>query len=61
MIQIDTSLSLLGFALTINSAILILAGAAYFYGNSSVDNSDASLAGAYELIMGYIGTSMSIF
>jgi Mn2+/Fe2+ NRAMP family transporter len=58
--QIDTSLSLLGFALTINAAILTLAGAAYFYGDTGSASSDASLEGAFQLIKSYIGNAAAI-
>ncbi|CAE7115241.1 unnamed protein product [Rhizoctonia solani] len=46
-------MSLLGFAVVINSAILILAGAAFFYSGRSVG--DAGLFDAYDLIAQIIG------
>ncbi|WWD16741.1 hypothetical protein CI109_101172 [Kwoniella shandongensis] len=57
---IDTTLSLLGFALTINSSILTLAGAAFYYNNSGADTSNADLFGAYDLIKSYIGKGAAI-
>ncbi|KAK8861356.1 hypothetical protein IAR55_002175 [Kwoniella newhampshirensis] len=57
---IDTTLSLLGFALTINSSILTLAGAAFFYNDSGADTSNADLFGAYDLIKSYIGRGAAI-
>jgi metal iron transporter len=60
LFQIDTSLSLLGFALTINAAILTLAGAAYFYGDTGSASDDASLDGAFQLIKSYIGNAAAI-
>ncbi|WVQ78677.1 hypothetical protein IAT38_000764 [Cryptococcus sp. DSM 104549] len=56
---IDTTLSLLGFALTINASILTLAGAAYFY-NAEASSDDADLFGAYDLIRSYIGKAAAI-
>lgn len=56
---IDTSYSLLGFALTINASILTLAGAAYYYGQSGATD-DADLAGAHALIKDYIGNGAAI-
>ncbi|WVQ94443.1 hypothetical protein IAU59_001522 [Kwoniella sp. CBS 9459] len=57
---IDTVLSLLGFALTINSSILTLAGAAFYYGTSNVSADDADLFGAFALIKSFIGHSAAI-
>ncbi|OCF34616.1 metal iron transporter [Kwoniella heveanensis BCC8398] len=57
---IDTALSLLGFALTINSSILTLAGAAFFYGSANVNPDDADLFGAFDLIKSLIGHSAAI-
>nr|XP_018264409.1 metal iron transporter [Kwoniella dejecticola CBS 10117]OBR86567.1 metal iron transporter [Kwoniella dejecticola CBS 10117] len=57
---IDTALSLLGFALTINSSILTLAGAAFYYGPNDADADDADLFGAYALIRSYIGHAAAI-
>lgn len=48
-------MSLLGFALTINAAILTLAGAAFYYSDTGADADDATLQGAYTLLSGYIG------
>ena len=59
MAQIDTALSLLGFALTINAAILTLAGAAFYY-NPQADPNDADLFGAYALIMSYLGNAPAV-
>lgn len=55
LLQVDTILSLLGFALTINAAILTLAGAAFYYGTTGATADDATLQGAYELLSSYIG------
>jgi metal iron transporter len=57
--QIDTSISLLGFALTINAAILTVAGAAYFY-NPGYEDSDSSLGGAHQLLKDYVGKAASL-
>ncbi|WRT65463.1 uncharacterized protein IL334_002406 [Kwoniella shivajii] len=57
---IDTALSLLGFALTINSSILTLAGAAFYYGTSGATADDADLFGAYALIRSYVGHAAAI-
>ncbi|WVF66834.1 hypothetical protein IAT40_001576 [Kwoniella sp. CBS 6097] len=57
---IDTVLSLLGFALTINSSILTLAGAAFYYGTANVNAEDADLFGAFDLIKSFIGHSAAI-
>ncbi|ORY29562.1 natural resistance-associated macrophage protein-domain-containing protein [Naematelia encephala] len=56
---IDTALSLLGFALTINAAILTLAGAAFYY-NRDADSSDASLQGAHALIKSFLGNGAAL-
>jgi metal iron transporter len=56
----DTAYSLLGFALTINSAILTLAAAVFYYGDSGANPDDADLAGAHALIKSYIGNSGGI-
>ena len=58
LIQIDTTLSLLGFALTINASILTLAGAAFFYNPEATE--DADLQGAYALIKSYIGNGAAV-
>ncbi|KAL7419824.1 Manganese transporter smf1 [Cryptotrichosporon argae] len=57
---IDTVYSLLGFALTINASILTVAGAAYYYGTTGADASDADLAGAFALIKTYVGHGAGI-
>ncbi|WWD08657.1 hypothetical protein V865_006770 [Kwoniella europaea PYCC6329] len=57
---IDTALSLLGFALTINSSILTLAGAAFYYGDNDASADDADLFGAFALIKSYIGHAAAI-
>lgn len=54
ILQIDTAISLLSFALTINASILTLAGAVYYY-NESPPTEDADLFGAFDLIKSYIG------
>ncbi|WVN90434.1 uncharacterized protein L203_105670 [Cryptococcus depauperatus CBS 7841] len=56
---IDTTLSLLGFALTINASILTLAGAAFYY-NEHGDTNEADLFGAFALIKSYIGHAAAI-
>jgi metal iron transporter len=56
--QFDTVCSLLGFAVTINSAILILAAAAFYYGSSAAVREaagSADLFSAHELISSQIG------
>jgi Mn2+/Fe2+ NRAMP family transporter len=53
-LQADTIMSLLGFALTINSSILILAGAAFLYQGSNSNSVDVDLFGAHALIKDYI-------
>ncbi|KAF8751912.1 Mn2 and Fe2 [Rhizoctonia solani] len=55
---IDIVMSLLGFAVVINSAILILAAAAFFYSGRSVG--DAGLFDAYDLIQQIIGKPAAI-
>ena len=60
ILQIDTALSLLGFALTINAAILTLAGAAFFFGASGETVANPSLAGAHSLIKSFIGNGAAI-
>ena len=60
--QIDTTLSLLGFAVTINSAILILASAAFYYGGNEAirqAGADADLFSAHDLIKQQISKGMS--
>ncbi|KIR96374.1 metal iron transporter [Cryptococcus deuterogattii 2001/935-1] len=56
---IDTAFSLLSFALTINSSILTLAGAVYFY-NERPPSDEADLFGAFDLIKSYIGHAAAI-
>ncbi|QRW18458.1 manganese transporter SMF1 [Rhizoctonia solani] len=56
--NIDIVMSLLGFAVVINSAILILAAAAFFYSGRSVG--DAGLFDAYDLIQQIIGKPAAI-
>lgn len=56
----DTIYSLLGFALTINSAILTLAGAIFYYGTSGVSADEADLVGAHNLIRSYVGNGGAI-
>ena len=51
--QIDTAISLLSFALTINASILTLAGAVYYY-NESPPSEGADLFGAFDLSKSYI-------
>ena len=58
--KIDTTMSLLGFALTINAAILTLAGAAFFYGTTGATADDADLQGAYHLIHDLVGRGPAI-
>lgn len=57
---VDTAYSLLGFALTINSSILTLAGATFFYGESGASADDADLAGAHALVSDYVGGGAGI-
>ncbi|KAF5345709.1 hypothetical protein D9758_013040 [Tetrapyrgos nigripes] len=54
---IDMAVSLLGFAVVINSLILILASAVFFYGSNGAAGSDspAGLFEAYDLIRDFIG------
>ncbi|TYJ58771.1 hypothetical protein B9479_000607 [Cryptococcus floricola] len=59
-VTIDTTLSLLGFALTINASILTLAGAAYYYNTDSSAENAADLFGAFALIKSYIGNAAAI-
>ncbi|KAI5124421.1 hypothetical protein M0805_008305 [Coniferiporia weirii] len=57
----DIILSLLGFAVVINSAILILAGAVFFYGKGNEMNGDsAGLFDAFNLIETLIGKPAAI-
>ncbi|KAL1410197.1 Manganese transporter smf1 [Vanrija albida] len=58
--SVDTVYSLFGFALTINSAILTLAGAAFFYSTTGANKDDASLFGAHALLKSYIGNGAAI-
>ena len=52
-------MSLLCFALTINSAILTLAGAAFYY-NADDGNGAPDLKGAHDLIASYLGSGAAI-
>jgi metal iron transporter len=58
ILQIDTIFSLVGFALTINSSILILAGAAFFYNPNATGEPD--IPGAFELMKTFIGNGAAI-
>lgn len=58
--SVDTAYSLLGFALTINSSILTLAGATFFYGDTGATADDADLAGAHALVSDYVGHGAGI-
>jgi len=51
---------LLGFALTINAAILTLAGAAFYFGASGEKTPNPSLAGAHDLIKSFVGNGAAI-
>lgn len=58
--QIDIMVSLFSFALVVNSAILIVAGAAFYYGSGDADTSevqDGNLFSAFALIKSSIGQS----
>ncbi|KZT35828.1 natural resistance-associated macrophage protein, partial [Sistotremastrum suecicum HHB10207 ss-3] len=59
---IDISMSLMGFAVVINSAILILAGAVFFYDSTTTPGVDspASLFDAYALIHQRMGKAAAI-
>ncbi|KAH8930100.1 natural resistance-associated macrophage protein [Atractiella rhizophila] len=53
---IDVGLSLFGFAILINSSILIIGGAAFYYGDEETRGEvDGDLFGAYELIKQHVG------
>lgn len=56
--QVDTIFSLLGFAVTINSSILILAGATFFYNPNATGEPD--IPGAFELMKTFIGNGAAI-
>jgi metal iron transporter len=58
--SVDTAYSLLGFALTINSSILTLAGATFFYGDTGASSDDADLSGAHRLVSDYVGNAAGI-
>ncbi|CAK9786732.1 natural resistance-associated macrophage protein [Cutaneotrichosporon oleaginosum] len=58
--SVDTAYSLLGFALTINSSILTLAGATFFYGETGASADDADLSGAHKLVSEYVGKAAGI-
>ncbi|KAJ3571740.1 hypothetical protein NP233_g3550 [Leucocoprinus birnbaumii] len=51
----DMTISLLGFAVVINSLILILASAVFYYGQAGPGDGPASLFDAYDLIQSYVG------
>ncbi|KAJ8514800.1 hypothetical protein ONZ45_g7712 [Pleurotus djamor] len=53
----DVVFSLLGFAVLINSMILILASAVFFYGGAGTPDQAASLFDAYDVIRDYVGTA----
>ncbi|GMK54527.1 hypothetical protein CspeluHIS016_0111130 [Cutaneotrichosporon spelunceum] len=57
---VDTGASLVGFALTINSAILTLAGATFFYGDTGASPDNADLMGAHKLVSEYVGKAAGI-
>ncbi|KAG9122965.1 hypothetical protein FRC07_000419 [Ceratobasidium sp. 392] len=57
---IDIVMSLLGFAVVINSAILVLAAAAFFYSGRSQSVGDAGLFDAYDLIKDIIGKPAAV-
>ncbi|KAL0579026.1 Manganese transporter smf1 [Marasmius crinis-equi] len=53
---VDVAVSLLGFAVIINSLILVLAGGVFFYGTTPTDGkSPAGLFDAYDLIRDLVG------
>lgn len=52
---VDIVMSLLGFAVSINSAILILGAAAFYYGGDGTESLDAGLFDAHDLIRDRIG------
>ncbi|KAL5495624.1 SMF1_2 [Sanghuangporus weigelae] len=57
----DLVLSLLGFAVLINSAILILASAVFFFGpGKAADGTPAGLFDAFRLIQDYIGRPAAV-
>lgn len=61
--QIDIAYSLFCFALVTNSAILTVAGAAFYYGNGGEDESgvqEGDLFSAHELIKSRVGTGQSL-
>lgn len=59
----DIAGSLLGFAVFINSSILILAAAVFYYGKGKSTNGDgvSDLFDAYDLVKQYIGPGASFF
>jgi metal iron transporter len=61
--QADVAGSLLGFAILINSSILILAAAVFYYGEgkSTTSNGVSDLFDAYDLVKAYIGPGMFSF
>ena len=56
--QVDTIFSLLGFALTINSSILILAGAAFYYNPDATGEPD--IQGAFHLMKSFLSNGAAI-
>lgn len=52
--QFDIAASLIGFAVVINSAILIVAAAVFYYDDRAVEGV-TDLFAAYELVRSYIG------
>ncbi|KAL5535896.1 SMF1_2 [Sanghuangporus sanghuang] len=57
---VDIVLSLLGFAVVINSLILIIASAVFFYASSGEDTSVADLFEAYALIRARVGKAAAV-
>ncbi|KAG9074066.1 hypothetical protein FRC06_010965, partial [Ceratobasidium sp. 370] len=57
---IDIVMSLLGFAVIINSAILVLAAAAFFYSGGNQDVANAGLFDAHDLIRDIIGKPAAV-
>ncbi|KAF5360815.1 hypothetical protein D9756_005194 [Leucocoprinus leucothites] len=58
--MIDMTISLLGFAVVINSMILILASTVFFYGDGRGHEGPAGLFDAYDLIKTYIGKAAAV-
>ena len=61
--QWDVAGSLIGFALVVNSAILMVAAAVFFYGDGAEADREvvADLFGAFDLIQTYVGDGSSAF